>query len=95
MRLDRDCLIHKLLRTDVVEMNARDAHSNTPLHYAVRKGNEAVNTALLHHSADVAIENSRKRTLRDLAERRKSRKHIAKMLMSRLVNGPDSDILIV
>lgn len=74
-------------------MNARDINSNTALHHAIRMENEHVITTLLHHGADVTTENWRGHTPRDLAERRKSRKPFAKILESRLVNGPDTNLI--
>lgn len=75
-----------------IEVNVRDNRSNTPLHHAVRNRNEAIVRALLHHGADISLQNSRKRSPRDLAEKHRSRMHIAKILRSRLVDGPDQSL---
>ncbi|KAH3988870.1 hypothetical protein HBI25_227450 [Parastagonospora nodorum] len=91
VRLDNEVVVHRLLRQPSIDVNARDLRSNTALHHAVRKGNEAIITALLHHGADVEIKNTRKKTARDIAESRASRKAIAKMLRSRLVSGPETN----
>lgn len=92
VRLSDEDVVHTLLRTEGIEPNVRDDKSNTPLHHAVRNGNETIIRALLYHGADISLENSRKRTPRDLAEKHKSRTHIAKMLKSRLVSGPDQSL---
>jgi hypothetical protein len=89
VRLKNEDMVHALLGTDAVEVNVRDHKLNTPLHHAVRNGNETITRILLHHGADVSVENSHKRTPRDLAEKHKSRMHTAKLLRSRLVPGPD------
>ncbi|KAF2451964.1 hypothetical protein P171DRAFT_401831 [Karstenula rhodostoma CBS 690.94] len=89
VRLNHEQVVLKLLGAKNVDPNPRDKLSNTPLHYAVRTGNETIVRALIHHGADIAIENQRKRTPRDLAEKQKSRKHISKLLKSKLMSGPD------
>lgn len=92
VRMDHEDVVTKLLNAKNVDPNCRDRLSNTPLHYAVRNGNEAIVRALIHKGADIGIENQRKRTPRDLAEKRKSRKHIAKLLKSKLMSGPDQSL---
>jgi Mg2+ and Co2+ transporter CorA len=92
VRTNDQVMVHVLLRADGIDANVRDKSSNTPLHYAIRSGNETIIRTLLHHGADIGLENSRKRTPRDLAEKHKSRKHIAKLLKSRLVSGPDQSL---
>ncbi|KAL7776684.1 hypothetical protein CFE70_007102 [Pyrenophora teres f. teres 0-1] len=89
VRLDKADMVHRLLSHNDIDLNVRDIKSNTPLHHAVRNGNETIIRALLYHGADVSIENKHKRTPRHLAEKSKSRMHIAKLLRSRLVQGPD------
>lgn len=89
VRLDHDEVVFKLLGAKNVDPNPRDKSSNTPLHYAVRNSNEAIVRALIHKGADIGIENQRKRTPRDLAEKHRSRRHIAKLLKSKLMSGPD------
>ena len=89
VRLDNEDMVHRLLNFDDIDPNVRDIKSNTPLHHAVWNGNETIIRALLYHGADVCIENKRKMTPRHLAERSKSRMHIAKLLRSRLIRGPD------
>lgn len=89
VRLNHEKVVLRLLGAKTIDPNPRDKLSNTPLHYAVRTGNETVVRALIHNGADISIENQRKRTPRDLAEKRKSRKHISKLLKSKLMSGPD------
>jgi hypothetical protein len=89
VRLDNEEIVHRLLEVNEIDLNVRDIKSNTPLHHAVRNGNETIIRALLYRGADVGIENKRKKTPRHLAEKSKSRMHIAKLLRSRLVRGPD------
>lgn len=89
VRLNHEKVVIKLLAAKNVDPNPRDKLSNTPLHYAVRTGNETIVRALIHNGADISIENQRKRTPRDLAEKQKSRKHISKLLKSKLMSGPD------
>jgi Mg2+ and Co2+ transporter CorA len=89
VRLNHEKVVLKLLGAKNVDPNPRDKLSNTPLHYAVRTGNETIVRALIHNGADISIENQRKRTPRDLAEKQKSRKHISKLLKSKLMSGPD------
>lgn len=85
-------MVHALMH-ESVEIDVRDNKSNTPLHHAVRNCNETIVRALLHHGADIGLENLRKRTPKDYAEKHKSRMHIAKMLKSRLVSGPDQSLI--
>lgn len=92
VRMDHEDVVTKLLDAKNVDPNCRDRLSNTPLHYAVRNGNEAIVRALIHKGADIGIENQRKRTPRDLAEKHKSRRHIAKLLKSKLMSGPDQSL---
>ncbi|KAL5415711.1 hypothetical protein PMIN06_002288 [Paraphaeosphaeria minitans] len=89
VRLNHEKVVTKLLGAKDIDPNPRDKLSNTPLHYAVRTGNETIVRALIHNGADISIENQRKRTPRDLAEKRKSRKYISKLLKSKLMSGPD------
>lgn len=93
VRRNDEELVNVLLRADSIDSNSRDTKSNTPLHYAIRTGNESIIRNLIHHDADINIQNHRKQTPKDLAEKHKSRKHIAKMLRSRLVSGPDQSML--
>jgi ankyrin repeat protein len=89
VRKSDEDMVLALLKADGLDVNVRDRKSNTPLHYAIRGGNEAIIRTLLHHDADIGLENKRKLTPRDLAEKHRSRKHIAKLLKSRLMQGPD------
>jgi len=89
VRMNHEKVVLKLLTAKGVDPNVRDKISNTPLHYAIRTMNEAIIRALLHRGADISLENQRKRTPRDLAEKHRSRKHIAKLLKSKLMSGPD------
>ncbi|KAL1592691.1 hypothetical protein SLS60_011107 [Paraconiothyrium brasiliense] len=89
VRLNQEKVVLKLLSAKNVDPNPRDQLSNTPLHYAVRSGNETIVRALIHNGADISLENQRKRTPRDLAEKQKSRRHISKLLKSKLMSGPD------
>lgn len=92
VRMNHEAVVTKLLSAKNVDPNCRDRLSNTPLHYAVRNGNEAIVRALIHNGADIGLENQRKRTPKDLAEKHRSRKHIAKLLKSRLMSGPDQSL---
>ncbi|KAJ4305759.1 Glutamate--tRNA ligase mitochondrial [Kalmusia sp. IMI 367209] len=92
VRMNHEKVVVKLLGAKSVDPNVRDKMSNTPLHYAVRSGNETIIRALLHNGADIGLENQRKRTPRDLAEKHRSRKHIAKLLRSKLMSGPDQSL---
>jgi Mg2+ and Co2+ transporter CorA len=87
LRIDQSMVV-SLLEVDV-DPNVQDESLNTPLHYAVRSGNEAIIRALIYHGADTGLENNQKRTPRDLAEKHRSRRHLMKILTSRLVSGPD------
>ncbi|KAJ4351186.1 uncharacterized protein N0V89_006525 [Didymosphaeria variabile] len=89
VRLNHEKVVLRLLGAKHVDPNPRDQLSNTPLHYAVRTGNETIVRALIHNGADISLENQRKRTPRDLAEKQKSRRHISKLLKSKLMSGPD------
>jgi ankyrin repeat protein len=89
VRLKKEDMVHTLLGIDAVEVNVRNNKLNTPLHHAVRECNETIIRIWLRHGADISVENSHKRTPKDLAEKHKSRMHIAKLLRSRLVPGPD------
>jgi hypothetical protein len=93
VRLGHEHLVHSLLRLERISVNVCDLRLNTPLHYAIRRGNETVVTALMHHGADAEIRNVRKQTARDLAEAKNSRRHLAKLLRSQLVKGPDTRLV--
>jgi hypothetical protein len=82
-------MVRVLVRERRVEPNIPDDQLNTPLHYAVRNGNASIVLDLLQHGADINFENHRKRTPKDLANRHGSRKRIADILKSQLVEGPN------
>lgn len=82
-------MVRLLLRAGKAEPNVRDANSNTPLHYAVKNDNANIVGELLERGADINCENDRKQKPKDLVRKASTRKRIAKMLKSQLIEGPD------
>ncbi|KAF1965932.1 hypothetical protein BU23DRAFT_334788 [Bimuria novae-zelandiae CBS 107.79] len=89
VRMNHEDVVVRLLGAKNMDPNVRDRLGNAPLHYAVRNTNEAIVRALIHNGADIGLENQRKRTPKDLAEKHRSRRHITKLLKSKLMSGPD------
>ena len=48
-------MVNALLRASNIQINIPDAKLYTPLHYAVRVGNEFVVNSLIHRGADANI----------------------------------------
>jgi hypothetical protein len=85
-------MVRILLEEGNADPNPQDQCRNTPLHHAVRRANSNIVSYLLEHNADINLEDDRKQTPQDLANRHKSRRFVAEILRSQLVDGPDKSV---